>query len=199
MIPNRRTLSLAMALTVLCFGAPPIWAATLTWNNTGGGNWNVAGNWTPNGVPGAADTAVITAPGTYVVSVNDAESAASITIGATPGALALEIGSGGVLNVSGVSEGATAQGVYGATAFSLLFGSSGTSGASPVLTIGRVGGTLVDISWPTAAGNFTLQSSPDLTPGSWSSIVSGITTVGPNYVLPIGVGGNAAFYRLESQ
>jgi hypothetical protein len=41
--------------------------ATITWTNASGGNWNLAANWSPNGVPGASDTANITTAGTYVL------------------------------------------------------------------------------------------------------------------------------------
>ena len=47
--------------------------ATVTWTNTAGGNWGVAANWSPNQVPGAADTGLITTPGTYTVTLSDNE------------------------------------------------------------------------------------------------------------------------------
>ena len=34
-------------------------AATITWTNTAGGNWNDAANWNPNQVPGASDDALV--------------------------------------------------------------------------------------------------------------------------------------------
>jgi hypothetical protein len=37
---------------------------TITWNNSNGGNWNTASDWTPNQVPGAGDDAEIVASGT---------------------------------------------------------------------------------------------------------------------------------------
>jgi len=42
-------------------------AATLTWTNIIGGNWNGAANWSPNAVPGSTDTALITQAGNYIV------------------------------------------------------------------------------------------------------------------------------------
>ncbi len=90
-----------VASILLSMGANPTWAATLTWINTSGGDWNIAGNWSPSGVPGATDTALITAAGTYVVNVSDSESAASLTIGGATGTQSLQINSGGALNEAG--------------------------------------------------------------------------------------------------
>ena len=43
--------------------------ATTTWTNTAGGNFDTAANWN-NGVPQGGDTALITAKGTYTVTVS---------------------------------------------------------------------------------------------------------------------------------
>ena len=45
-------------------------AADVVWTNTSGGTWATASNWSPNQVPGSADTAWITNNGTYTVTVN---------------------------------------------------------------------------------------------------------------------------------
>lgn len=45
-------------------------SATITWTNTEAGNWSVAANWSPNQVPGAADTAVIPIAGSNGVVVD---------------------------------------------------------------------------------------------------------------------------------
>jgi hypothetical protein len=103
----------------------------------------------------------------------------------------------GIFANTNVPAGAVAQGVYGSTAFSLLFASSGIS-TGPLLTIEQVSANTIDVSWAVAAGNFNLQTSPDMKAGSWSDVLSGITTVGSNYVLTRSRGGKAAFYRLES-
>src|SRR5215469_8303453 len=47
----------------ICFAmAAPLLAeaASITWTNTAGGDWNLPANWQPNQVPGATDTALIT-------------------------------------------------------------------------------------------------------------------------------------------
>jgi hypothetical protein len=53
--------------TLLVVGLFQVKAATISWTNTAGGNWNATNNWSPNTVPGAADTALITNAGTYAV------------------------------------------------------------------------------------------------------------------------------------
>lgn len=50
-----RRLGLAIILALACSSAIVAEAATHSWN-VGNGNWSVAGNWSPVGVPGAGDT-----------------------------------------------------------------------------------------------------------------------------------------------
>ncbi len=47
--------------------------ATFTWSNGNGGDWSNGGNWGPNGVPGAADTALIQLAGQYAISLDVTE------------------------------------------------------------------------------------------------------------------------------
>jgi hypothetical protein len=56
-------------------------AATLVWTNSSGGNWNLAANWEPNQVPGAADTAILTNAGTCTVTISADAVIASIILG----------------------------------------------------------------------------------------------------------------------
>jgi hypothetical protein len=60
-------------------------ATSYTWNG-GSGDWSVAGNWTPNGVPGASDTATVNSGG---VTLNADTTAGTLNLG------------GGTLNGSG--------------------------------------------------------------------------------------------------
>jgi hypothetical protein len=53
--------------------------ATITWNNSNGGNWNTASDWTPNQVPGAGDDAEIDASGTYTVTITSSVAVKSLT------------------------------------------------------------------------------------------------------------------------
>ena len=52
-------------------GVQSLEAATYQWTNTLGGSWYQATNWSPNFVPGSADTAYITNAGTYTVFITN--------------------------------------------------------------------------------------------------------------------------------
>jgi hypothetical protein len=97
-IKTRRTLALlpALVLAFACAGA-----ADITWTNTAGGNWNAAANWSPNQVPGTNDHALITADGTYVVTVNAATTVNRLTLGAASGTQTLTNNSSGSLRLAG--------------------------------------------------------------------------------------------------
>ena len=68
---------------------------------------------------------------------------------------------------------------------------------SPTLTI-TPSGTNAIISWPVAAGNFALESAPDLGGSNWTVVTNAPATIGPNFVLTYGITGSAQFFRLES-
>ncbi len=57
----KRVISLALCFMLAFTLCQPAFAAgdTITWTGDSGNNWNVAGNWNPEQVPGAGDTAVI--------------------------------------------------------------------------------------------------------------------------------------------
>ena len=61
-------------------------ACTDTWTAAVSGSWSTAADWTTSSdthaVPTASDVVCITTPGTYTVTLNGAESAGSITVGA---------------------------------------------------------------------------------------------------------------------
>ncbi len=104
----------------------------------------------------------------------------------------------GIFAQTNLPAGYLGEGMYSATSFSLLITGTGTPPSQPILTIERIGASTVTVSWPAAAGNFNLQTSPTLASGSWTDVTSGITTIGANFVLTTTVGGNTAFYRLQS-
>jgi len=122
---------------------------TYTWNNALGGNWSESTKWTPNGIPGAGDTAIISLNGTYTVTLTGGESAANLTIGGGTGTQTLSMGSN-PLTVSGMmtiqSSGILQNGggtlsVTGATdVFGFLSWGSGTISGAGALTI-KSGGT----------------------------------------------------------
>jgi hypothetical protein len=83
--------------------APP---TTYTWNNPAGGNWNLAGNWSPaTGVPGPIDTAIISDSGSYTVTVSDAEAVGTLTMNGASGTQTLNISGGGTLWINSASTG----------------------------------------------------------------------------------------------
>src|SRR5271168_3627033 len=94
----------------------PAQGATIAWTNTSGGNWSVAANWSPNQVPGVADTALIETSGSYTVMLNANAQIAGLTLG----------GSGGIQNltVSGSTLSLTSGGIVGAKGALVLMAST---------------------------------------------------------------------------
>ena len=89
-------------------------AAVISWNNTAGGSWGTAANWSPAQVPTATDDVVISLSGTYTVTLNVAATVASLTMGGASGTQTLlttaptltlngasSIGTNGLLRVEG--------------------------------------------------------------------------------------------------
>ena len=79
---------------------------TFTHTTSGGGIWNTSGDWTPAGIPGAGNTALITKAGTYTVSSTQNNSVAVIE---TEADATLVVGGGTVFDVtSGTGTGTNA-------------------------------------------------------------------------------------------
>ncbi len=154
--------------------------ATFTWSNGNGGNWSDAGNWSPNGVPGAADMALIQLAGQYAINLDVAEigsltlDAAGVTL--TPsGTLKLD----GSLDVKAGTL-AVSQTIRGGT----LVADGGT--------IAYAGGTLDGV---TLSGPLDLSASDaNLT------IIDGIsfTGAGPEQILDTGSGAHLQFGDAET-
>ncbi len=106
-----RKILLFLVLCFLCTHSA--WAATRSWN-VGEGDWNVAGNWTPNGLPAAVDTVYIGNNGTANMS------------GMTATVYYMDIGrptGSGTLNLTGASTQLTVTGdspVIGLTGTGIL-------------------------------------------------------------------------------
>jgi len=91
------------------------------------------------------------------------------------------------------------QGIYSPTVFSVMITNITAPTNLPVfLSIKLVNTNTAVISWPSAATNYTLQTSTNLSSGNWSNITSGITTVSTNDVLSNNVNSKAGFFRLQS-
>src|SRR5439155_5264436 len=76
---------LQIAIAALMLTLASARAATITWTNTAGGNWNDAANWNPNQVPGASDDALITSSGDYAVTLDVDVLLNSLMLGGTGG------------------------------------------------------------------------------------------------------------------
>jgi autotransporter-associated beta strand protein len=73
---SRNSFLLASVLTQV-FGAAPLFSATPVFTGVSGELWSTAGNWTPSGVPVAADTATFTHAGTTSVRLDGATATSS--------------------------------------------------------------------------------------------------------------------------
>jgi hypothetical protein len=100
-----------LLLVIVLALAVPASAATRNWTNTLGGNWFVAANWSPNGVPTFIDTANITNNGTYTVNIlTGAVSVATLNLGGASGtqtllngtATALAVTNAGAVRANGI-------------------------------------------------------------------------------------------------
>ena len=169
----------------------------LVWTNTAGGNWNVAANWSPNRVPGAADTALITTPGSYGVSVTDNESVSNLVLGAASGTLTVKIQSGTfTVNGTGSDNAQSALVISGGTVNgpgSIVVGGPLTWSAGAIYStvlfnggtlsggLNLYGGTLVN------SGAFGWNGTVYFYPGSqFTNLVSGTLT------FPAGAQANSA-------
>src|SRR5262245_5070894 len=77
-------------------------AAPVAWTNASGGDWSVAGNWSPNAVPTAADNVFITNNGTYAVNLDVEAAIASLNLGGPSGEKTLQV-CGPALTLNGAS------------------------------------------------------------------------------------------------
>ncbi|MGH7994634.1 MAG: hypothetical protein ACREDQ_14020, partial [Limisphaerales bacterium] len=62
-------------------GQAQIFGINYLWTNTAGGDFNVAANWSPNGVPGVNDGAIIANIGNFTVHLNTSAAIAGLTLG----------------------------------------------------------------------------------------------------------------------
>jgi len=109
-------LSRLLCLLLLGVFPPLVQGATMTWTNAAGGNWKTAANWSPNQVPGASDTALITNNGTYAVTVTDNEAVNTLMLGGASGTQTLSLSSGTfTLSGSGTGNAQTVVTIAGGT------------------------------------------------------------------------------------
>ena len=82
-------------------------AATITWTNANGGDWNVPANWSPNQAPANGDDVIITNSGSYAITNASGATLDKLTLGGTNGTQTLMISSltltnAGMVNSNGV-------------------------------------------------------------------------------------------------
>ncbi len=142
-----RRLSATTLLTIgFALGVLPCAATSYTWNN-GSGDWSVAANWTPNGVPGPNDAASISF-GTLTVGTDTTVSNLNFTGGTINGAAVLTVGSlfnwpAGTMSGSGITT--------------IASGATATLAAANTATLGR---TMVNAGTITLDGVNTWSFSP---------------------------------------
>ncbi len=160
---------------------------TKTWANAAGGNWNVAGNWSPSGVPLSGDDAVITLAGTYTVTLDTSPTVASLTLGGASGVQTLSLAAVQTITLSGAST-VNASGVLahsvgtiaGAGALTINGSYNWTSGAQTGAGVTTVNGALTIVG----AGNHDLTSSRTLNTAAtvtWSG--TGVVRLGTGAVI----------------
>jgi len=74
-------------------------AATITWSNTNGGDWNIATNWTPAQVPVSGDNVIITNSGNYAVTNTSSVTLDNLILGGTNGTQTLYVSSLTLTNI----------------------------------------------------------------------------------------------------
>ncbi|SPE51110.1 exported hypothetical protein [Verrucomicrobia bacterium] len=79
----KRPYRIAVLLAALTGGG--LHGATISWTNTGGGFWSVPANWDAHLVPRSSDSVLITAAGTYTVTVDTNVSIIGLTLGGAAG------------------------------------------------------------------------------------------------------------------
>jgi len=67
---------------------------------------------------------------------------------------------------------------------------------SPQLTVSSSGGNVV-VSWPTSASGFILESTPSLSPVSWTAVQQGATLAGSRYNLTLPAPSGTQLFRLR--
>jgi uncharacterized repeat protein (TIGR03803 family) len=99
------------------------------------------------------------------------------------------------LTLSGRTLYGTAKGGGGwgqGTVFSLSLGAS----IPPVLSISPAGGNVI-LTWPLSASGFTLESTTNLAPATWSSVTPGPVVINGRNTVTNPISGRWRFYRLS--
>jgi hypothetical protein len=163
---------LCSTFALLACSLSPAMATTYTWNDSSGGNWNVASNW-GGGVPGGSDTANLGAQtGNYTVLLSDTESINTLNVNYTGATLNV----GGTLTVNGSAN--ITAGAFNMFGTLVLNGSLTTAAAATsAWSAGTLqgGGTLygtLNVTGGVAISSNTLNNGGTLAFASGSSLVA---------------------------
>jgi N-acetylneuraminic acid mutarotase len=163
-------------------------AATIAWTNLNGGNWSVANNWSPHQVPRASNDVVITASGTYAVTLNQDATVASLTLGGSSGTNTLfanghnltltnscSVGTHGVVNCTNVILSAPTLVVSGLVNWTNV---TVNSGSAVIINAGGVGNFRGAANTLNPAAALTIQAGGVLNVGGYFVLASPLTNSG---------------------
>ena len=160
--------------------------AQKTWSGAAGAAWNVAGNWTPAGIPGAADAVTINAGATPVVTAAAVCASIQINNSIANATTRLTINAGQTITVGGgtgavnIGNGGTGMGNGSASTTSILVNGtliSGNINQSPSIRLNGAGGagsdnlTISATGTVTVTGNVTGTSVPNPGPLATASVI----------------------------
>lgn len=184
---------------------PP--AGTIVWANAAGGNWSNPANWSGGVVPSAIETAAITLPGTYTVTLDVGDTIGGLQLGASSGTQTL-LAASRTLHVSGTTQ-VNANGVLDWRASTLAGGTLTNAGTvqvngsstvdvgvvtSPTSRIRVQGNGIYGATVLTVSNSFTNNGAIELTDttssfGATLSMPAGTTLVnGPGGTVEAAVG-----------
>ena len=144
----------------------------ISWNDAVNGDWNNASNWSTNTVPGSGDAVAISATGPYIVTIDSADFANSLTFNASQAALVENAGSltmVGALTVDSGFVSLNKANTIGSVALAggrLAFGNGAAFGTG---TVTLSGGELL------ATANETVTNELDFTGTSTIAAAHGMT------------------------
>ena len=141
-------------------------AGTKVWNNTGGGPWTTAANWTPNGAPLAGDVIQFSSGGTFTVTAVPALSIQQLLV-SNGSAVTLQAGGANTLTISGAAG--TDLDVPSGTQLNV----SGASVLSITLSAGATGSIGGAMTYSAAAHKLDAASAGAITFGSGAVFTQG--------------------------
>jgi hypothetical protein len=130
-------------------------AVSYTWNGGTDNDWGTSANWTPAGIPGAADNVIINIPGTNTLSINSSRTVVDFTVSGTG---VFTTTSAGALTITGAPTSSTSATITLDCASTVNI-SSASSRTIPAWNYGNLNTTGGDRIWTNGAttnicGNF---------------------------------------------